>query len=281
MGLSCRGRRRGPNGRVSPEGRWAADLHRRSSSGGSCSSSPKGEKTLAEVSREFDIQPSVIREWKRRVEAGAIDRRRRQRGRRPRQRAARGAAADPRARAAAGHEADGDRDPGSGPGGRKKKSMVAQRVRAVTGHPVAAICRTLRHGPADGLLPARARPAGPLPRAMATPRSCSRSAPSPTAGPPTATGGSGRWSTGSFAPATTASASGGSCGCTGLMLAPRVHRRHGRPHLGQVQVPASNQRWCSDIFLIPCWSGEVALGGLRARLSRPRARWPGRPRRGR
>ena len=31
----------------------------------------KGEKTLAEVSRELDIQPSVIREWKRRVEADA------------------------------------------------------------------------------------------------------------------------------------------------------------------------------------------------------------------
>lgn len=43
----------------------------------------------------------------------------------------------------------------------------------------------------------------------------------------------------------------------GLMLAPRVHRRHGRPHLGQVQQPASNQRWCSDIFRVPCWSGEV------------------------
>jgi putative transposase len=43
----------------------------------------------------------------------------------------------------------------------------------------------------------------------------------------------------------------------GLMLAPRVHRRHGRPHLGQVRQPASNQRWCSDVFLIPCWSGEV------------------------
>jgi transposase InsO family protein len=43
----------------------------------------------------------------------------------------------------------------------------------------------------------------------------------------------------------------------GLMLAPRVHRRHGRPHLGQIQQPASNQRWCSDVFLVPCWSGEV------------------------
>jgi transposase len=31
----------------------------------------KGEKTLAEVSREFDIQPSVIREWTHRVETGA------------------------------------------------------------------------------------------------------------------------------------------------------------------------------------------------------------------
>jgi transposase len=31
----------------------------------------KGEKTLGEVSRELDIQPSGIREWKRRVEAAA------------------------------------------------------------------------------------------------------------------------------------------------------------------------------------------------------------------
>ena len=36
------------------------------------------------------------------------------------------------------------------------------------------------------------------------------------------------------------------------VLPPRVHRRHGRPHLGQVQQPASNQRWCSDVFLLPC-----------------------------
>src|SRR5262249_17568975 len=43
----------------------------------------------------------------------------------------------------------------------------------------------------------------------------------------------------------------------GLMLAPRVHRRYGRPHLGQIRQPASNQRWCSDVFLIPCWSGDV------------------------
>jgi transposase InsO family protein len=43
----------------------------------------------------------------------------------------------------------------------------------------------------------------------------------------------------------------------GLMLAPRVHRRHGRPHLGRIVQPASNQRWCSDVFLIPCRSGEV------------------------
>jgi putative transposase len=43
----------------------------------------------------------------------------------------------------------------------------------------------------------------------------------------------------------------------GLMLALRVHRRHGRPHVGRIRQPASNQRWCSDVFLIPCWSGEV------------------------
>ncbi len=43
----------------------------------------------------------------------------------------------------------------------------------------------------------------------------------------------------------------------GLMLAPRVPRRHGRPHLGRIQQAAPNQRWCSDVFLLPCWSGEV------------------------
>jgi len=44
---------------------------------------------------------------------------------------------------------------------------------------------------------------------------------------------------------------------SGLMLVPRVHRRHGRPHVGRIWQPASNQCWCSDAFLIPCWSGEV------------------------
>src|SRR5262249_57815720 len=43
----------------------------------------------------------------------------------------------------------------------------------------------------------------------------------------------------------------------GLMLAPRVHRRHRRPHLGQIRQPASNQRWWSDVFVLPCWSGEL------------------------
>jgi transposase-like protein len=31
----------------------------------------KGDKTLAEVSGGLDIQPSVVRQWKRRFEAGA------------------------------------------------------------------------------------------------------------------------------------------------------------------------------------------------------------------
>src|SRR5262245_12233533 len=30
-----------------------------------------GEKTLAELSRELDVSPSVVRNWKRRYEAGA------------------------------------------------------------------------------------------------------------------------------------------------------------------------------------------------------------------
>jgi len=33
--------------------------------------------------------------------------------------------------------------------------------------------------------------------------------------------------------------------------------KRGRGVGGQVQQPVSNQRWCSDVFLILCWSGEV------------------------
>jgi hypothetical protein len=43
----------------------------------------------------------------------------------------------------------------------------------------------------------------------------------------------------------------------GLMLAPRVHRRHDRPHLGLSRSRRRTKRWCSDVFLIPCWSGKV------------------------
>jgi len=56
----------------------------------------------------------------------------------------------------------------------------------------------------------------------------------------------------------------------GLMLAPRVHRRHGRPHLGRVQQAASN--------LIPCWRGEVLSVVFAIDATTARS-WPGRPRR--
>lgn len=32
----------------------------------------RGEKTLAELSREYDISPTIIRDWKRRYETGAV-----------------------------------------------------------------------------------------------------------------------------------------------------------------------------------------------------------------
>jgi putative transposase len=34
-------------------------------------------------------------------------------------------------------------------------------------------------------------------------------------------------------------------------------RRRDRPHTGVVQMPASNQRWCSDGFNIRCWNGDL------------------------
>jgi len=34
-------------------------------------------------------------------------------------------------------------------------------------------------------------------------------------------------------------------------------RRRDRPHTGQVRMPASDQRWCSDGFNIRCWNGDL------------------------
>lgn len=44
---------------------------------------------------------------------------------------------------------------------------------------------------------------------------------------------------------------------TGLALAVRRRVRNRRPHRGQVAMPESNQRWCSDVMDIVCWNGEV------------------------
>jgi transposase len=70
MGLSCCGRTGGPHGRFSTEVGcrrvFTVEFKR-----GVVQQLLKGEKTLAEVSRELDIQPSVVRQWRRRFDAGA------------------------------------------------------------------------------------------------------------------------------------------------------------------------------------------------------------------
>jgi putative transposase len=43
----------------------------------------------------------------------------------------------------------------------------------------------------------------------------------------------------------------------GLLLARHTGRRRGRLHDGKVVVMRSNLRWCSDVFEIACWNGEV------------------------
>ena len=43
----------------------------------------------------------------------------------------------------------------------------------------------------------------------------------------------------------------------GLLLQRHTGRRKGRLHDGKVVVMGSNLRWCSDVFEITCWNGEV------------------------
>jgi putative transposase len=137
-----------------------------------------------------------------------------------------------------------------------KKSVLAQRVRAVTGHPVAAICRRLGMARQTAYHVLRPRRAGFYRRAddetvLQQIRAVTNSR---------ATYGYRRvWAmvNRTFRTVYNRKRIRRVMRLHGLMLAPRVYRRHGRPHLGQVQQPASNQRWCSDVFLIPCWSGEL------------------------
>ena len=134
--------------------------------------------------------------------------------------------------------------------------MVAQRVRTVTRDPVAAICRTLGMARQTAYYACRVRPAGFYRRlddetVLQQIRAVTNSRAS--------YGYRQVWTmvNRTFRASYNRKRIRRLMRMHGLMLAPRVHRRHGRPHLGMVQQPAPNQRWCSDIFLIPCWSGEV------------------------
>lgn len=48
----------------------------------------------------------------------------------------------------------------------------------------------------------------------------------------------------------------------GWKLPRSARRRTGRAHTGQIQRPASNERWCSDVLEIACWSGEIVQLGF-------------------
>jgi transposase-like protein/transposase InsO family protein len=215
----------------------------------------KGEKTLAEVSRELDIQPSVIREWKRRVEAGATTA---------------VAANEDVVPASALREAQQRIRELERLLGRKqmeveilqaaqelvKKVHGSQRVREVTGHPVAAICRTLGLARQTAYYTPTARARGHYRRVVdGTVLQQIHAVTNSRA----TYGYRHVWTMVNrpFRAGYNRKRIRRVMRMHGLMLAPRVHRRHDRPHLGQVEVPTSNQRWCSDMFLIPCWSGEV------------------------
>jgi len=48
----------------------------------------------------------------------------------------------------------------------------------------------------------------------------------------------------------------------GWKLPRSARRRTGRAHTGQIQRPASNERWCSDVLEIACWNGEIVQLGF-------------------
>jgi transposase InsO family protein len=154
--------------------------------------------------------------------------------------------------------------------------MVAQRVRAVTAHPVSVICRGLGIARQTAYYVRLPRPAGFYHRAeddtvLQQIRAVTNSR---------ATYGYRRvWAMVDrhFRTGYNRKRIRRVIRRHGLMLAPRVHRRHGRPHLGQVQRPASNQRWCSDVFLIPAGVARYSRWPSRSTVTTASC-WPGRRR---
>jgi len=48
----------------------------------------------------------------------------------------------------------------------------------------------------------------------------------------------------------------------GWKLPRATRRRTGRTHRGMIQRAVSNERWCSDVLEIACWSGEIVQVGF-------------------
>lgn len=48
----------------------------------------------------------------------------------------------------------------------------------------------------------------------------------------------------------------------GWQLPRAARRRTGRAHRGRIQREVSNERWCSDVLEIACWSGEIVQLGF-------------------
>jgi putative transposase len=65
----------------------------------------------------------------------------------------------------------------------------------------------------------------------------------------------------------------------GWKLPKSARRRTGRAHTGQVQRPASNERWCSDVLEIACWNSEyIQLGFVLDCHDRECLAWTAAPR---
>src|SRR4029450_11019165 len=178
-----------------------------------------GGKTVAELSRELDIAPSVIRNWKRFADAGATTAVQASEGGGP---ARRWGARPWRSRSCAP------------PRRSEKNAVVAQRVRTMTTQSMTAICAVLGIARRSAYYVARPRLAGRYHRAddgtvLQQIRAVTNSR---------ATYGYRRvWAmvNRTFRTGYNRKRIRRVMQLHGLMLAPRVHRRHGRPHLGQIQ----------------------------------------------
>jgi len=220
----------------------------------------RGEVTLAELSREIDVSPSVVRRWKHLVDRGSQTAvaaneevvpasllREAQQRIKELERALGRKTMEVEILHAARDEV-------------KKKTALLRRVQEMTRRPLVAICRTLRIGRATAY-----RTTGPRPPRYARAEDGTVTTQIRTVIRQRAAYGYRRVTAlvnREFGTTYNRKRIRRVMALWGWTLPRSGRQRTGRAHTGLIRREGSNERWCSDTLELACWNGEMVMIGF-------------------